>query len=158
SPVCAQPGLLVTVLGQQPTNKTADTLFDDYQAANSYLTGVEARADVGDLGRTAVLSGPCTEGSTRDLRIAIYIVFGNGYRLTAFAPRLQFKGWDTVYKQIAASFTPIIPGANGQNGQPIHAPDHAPSTLVIHIFNSNLYMANVADMPGVPLTHDAVMI
>jgi hypothetical protein len=60
-----------------------------------------------------------------------------------------------VYKQIAASFTPIIPGANGQNGQPIHAPDHAPSTLVVHVLNGNVYMANVADMPGVPLTHDA---
>lgn len=158
SPVCSQPGLLVTVLGQQPANKTSDTLFDDYQAANSYLTGIEARADVGDLGRMAVLSGPCTDGSTRDMRVSIYIAFGNGYRLTAFAPHAQFKGWDLVYRQIAASFTPIIPGANGQNGQPLHAPDHAPPTLVIHVFGGNVYMANVADVPGTPLTHDADLI
>ncbi|MHB8628423.1 MAG: hypothetical protein ACYDBJ_12925 [Aggregatilineales bacterium] len=158
SPVCAQPGVLITLLGRQPANKTADTLFDDYQAVNSYLTGVEARADVGDLGRTAVLRGPCTDGSTRDLRVSVYIAFGNGYRLTAFAPHTQFKGWDDVYKQIAASFTPVIPGANGQSGQPVHAPDHAPPTLVIHVFRGNVYMANVADLPGVPLTHDADVI
>ncbi len=154
APACGQPGLLVTLLGPAHS-KSADILLDDYTANNTYLSTVGDRDDANDLGRFQVFRGPCTDGSIRVLRVAMFVAFGNGYRVTAFAPKAAYTQWDPAFQQIDRSFS-VTADEAGQGGplQPVYAPASAPPTLLIHVFNGNIFMANVADVPGAPLTHD----
>ena len=154
APTCGQPGLLVTLLGT--TNaKTADILLDDYTANNTYLTPVGDRDDANDLGRFQVFRGPCTDGSIRQLRVAMFVAFGSGYRVTAYAPKAAYPQWDSAFQAIDRSFNVTADETSaGPVLQPVYAPDHAPDTLLVHVFNGNIFMANVADVPGTPLTRD----
>jgi hypothetical protein len=158
APACGQPGLLVTLLGAA-NSKTADILLDDYTAINTYLTPVGNRDDANDLGRFQVFRGPCTDGSTRVLRVAMFVAFGNGYRVTAYAPKAAYAQWDATFQQIASSFNVTADESNSSNAaQPVYAPIHAPDTLLVHVFDGNIFMANVADVPGTPLTRDGALV
>ncbi len=88
----------------------------------------------------------------------MFAAYGKGYRVITFAPQAAFNQWSDVFQKIAQSFSPSAAGAGGGNGAAILAPDHAPQTLLIAVFNGNIYMANVADLPGAPFTRDADLI
>ena len=158
APVCGQPGLLVTQLGSVGS-KTADILLDDYTVNNSYLTAVGNRDDANDLGRFQEYRGPCTDGSTRTLRVAMFVAFGSGYRVTAFAPKISYAQWQPFFAQIDRSFTVTADSSgSGSSAQPVYAPVGVPDTLLVHIFNGNVFMATVADVPGTPITRDGSVV
>jgi len=155
APVCSQPGMTVTLLGVEPPGKTAEMLLNDYQKANADLTAIVARTDIGDLGRDAVYQGACTDGSLRRSLVATFIAFSTGYRIVAFAPKNAFDQWSDTFQHLVAAFNPATVGGSGAA---ILAPEHASPTLLVHIFGGNVFMANVADLPGAPLTTDAAAI
>lgn len=153
-PVCAQPGMIVTPLGALANGKTADILLDDYLATNRTQAPQGSRADVGSLGRALVVQGPCTDGTQRSALVAIYTAFGQGYRAVLFAPQPAFNQWSDVFQKMAEGFTPSM----AANSKSVRQPDNAPDTLLVHVFNGNVFMASVADLPGAPLTRDADLV
>ncbi len=153
-PVCAQPGMIVTPLGALANGKTADTLLDDYLAANRSQIPAAERASVGQLGRSVIVQGPCTDGSPRRALIVMYMAFGQGYRAVLFAPQAAFNQWSDVFGKIAEGFSPSM----AANSKSVRQPDNAPDTLLIHVFGGNVFMASVGDLPGAPLTRDADLI
>jgi hypothetical protein len=150
--VCTQPGQIVTLLGKLPQGKAADSLLDDYLAANRNQQQVGDRAAIGKGGRTMLTQGACTDGSPRSFRVSAYIAFGQGYRLVQFTPGPAFNQWADVFSQIAGSFSP---SATGNPGQPIDQPKGTSPTLFVHVYRGNLYAAAIDDLPGEPITRDA---
>ncbi len=153
APICDQPGMLITLLGDQPPGTIADTLIDTYQKINTALTQVGERADLGNLGRTAIFDGACGDGTARRLRVSTFVAFGKGYRISEYAPKAAYSTWLEPFKIIAESFSPANIGAGG--GAAMQPAAHASSALLLHVFGGNVYMANVADLPGAPITRDA---
>ena len=151
APACNAPGIILMPVGLLSTNDTPDILLNDFVTINTYLTETGTRVDLGTLGRTATFEGPCSDGTPRKFRITTYTATSRGFQLEEFAPKADFDQSDPLFLQIAQSFTPLT--STGQ--QPIVAPKSVPSTLLIHLFQGNVFMAAVGDLPGTPLTRDA---
>jgi hypothetical protein len=154
SPICSQPGMTVTALGSVATGKTADALLDEYARTTTGIKYEGERIAVGTIGRSAVYTAPCTDGSPRRTRIAVFVAYGRGYRVLQFAPHNGFSQWSDVFLKILEQFSPGVAGSSS-GGQPITQPDVSPLAMVAHIFGGNVYIGILADLPGSPVTTDA---
>jgi hypothetical protein len=156
-PVCAQPGILVTPLGQVAADKTTDALIEDYLATNTSPKPLADRFLVGNVGRGLLFTAPCTDGSLRETMVVVFIFFGRAYRIAAFAPQTAYDQWSDVFQKVVISFSPgITSQSNATNGQAVQAIAQAPKAYVAHIFAGNVYIATLDDLPGAPVTTDAV--
>jgi hypothetical protein len=154
SPICSQPGMTVTALGSVTTGKTADALLDEYARTTSGIKYDGERIAVGTIGRSAVYTAPCTDGSPRMTRVAIFVAYGRAYRILQFAPQNGFNQWSGVFLKILEQFSPGVAG-NSSGGQPVTQPDVSPLEMVALIFGGNVYIGTLADLPGSPITTDA---
>ncbi|MBX3086102.1 MAG: PD40 domain-containing protein [Anaerolineae bacterium] len=150
-PVCAEPGMLVVVLGTVG-DKTADALLDEY-AAQSNLGLDPARTSIRNIGRSTSYVTKCADGSPRQARVTVFTAFGKGYRVVQFAPQPQFAAWADLYQQMLDKFSPSTLSAN--SGQPLIRPNVTPLASVAHVFAGNIFIATLTDWPGTPITSGA---
>lgn len=155
TPVCSQPGMTVVALGAVPTGKTADTLLDEYAQTTPGVHYEGDRASIGNDGRSALYTAPCTNGTPRTNRVTIFLALGRGYRILQFAPQADFSQWNETFREILQQFSPGAAGSTENNGLSVKQPDQSPLAMVAHVFAGNVYAGTLADLPGTPITTDA---
>jgi hypothetical protein len=155
TPVCAQPGMTVTVF-EQSDAKTPDALLDEYAKQNSNASGAQFvgnRESIGQSGRSAVYTSLCADGSVRQSRITIIVAYERVFRIWQFAPQNAFDEWKDEYLQMVKGFSPAA--GNSTTGRPVTAINRIPLSWIAHIFVGNVYVGTLSDLPGTAITRDA---
>lgn len=155
TPVCSQPGMTVTALGAVPADKTADALLDEYAQTTPGIHYEGDRASIGNNGRSALYTAPCTNGAPRTHRVTTFLALGRGYRILQFAPQADFSQWDETFHQILQQFSPGAAGSAVNGGLAVRQPEQSPLAMIAHVFAGNVYVGTLADLPGTPITTDA---
>ncbi len=154
SPVCSQPGMTVSATGQVAVGKSLDDLLNDYAQTTSGAQFDTNRISVGNIGRSVLFTASCTDGSARQNRVTVFMAYGKGYRVVQFAPQIAFNQWADVFMNILQKFSPASGGGSG-DGQAVTMPQTSPLALIGHIFEGNVYVGTLVDLPGTALTDDA---
>ena len=150
-PICAEPGMLVVVLGTVGA-RTADMLLDDYASQGNFGLAPD-RISIRNLGRSTTYVTKCADGSPRQARVTAFVAFGKGYRVVQFAPVSQFASWADLYQQMLEKFSPST--LSGNSGQPLTRPNVTPLAAIAHVFAGNIFVAALTDWPGTPITTGA---
>lgn len=156
APVCAEPGMTVVAFERQITTQTPDSLLDEYIQITPNGKFDTDRTSIGNIGRSVLYTAACTDGTMRQARATTFIAYARGYRIVQFAPQTAYNQWSGVFLQILNGFSPATIGSGGGNGQAVVPITKPPLALLAHIFAGNLYIGTLADLPGLPLTTDAV--
>ncbi|GAB4555464.1 MAG: hypothetical protein OHK0023_26770 [Anaerolineae bacterium] len=153
SPVCAEPGMTVAAMGAA-NGATADQLIDSYIAGFTRPQVDPNRLAIRQIGRSALFVSPCADGSPRQYRLTIFVVYGQAFRVSQFAPQAAYPAWDSVYLSILESFAPSSVGGS-EGGSAIQLPSTSPLAAIAHIFGGNVYVGTLVDLPGRPVTQGA---
>ncbi|HLY26709.1 MAG TPA: hypothetical protein VKQ72_10240, partial [Aggregatilineales bacterium] len=128
SPVCADPGMIVVPLGPIINNETADSLIDDYIHSPS-ASGAALQGDktaVGNTGRSLIFISPCTDGSLREVRVTVFVAYGNAYRVVQYSPQKDWDLWADIYLKTLDQFSPAAGSASAGGGSAMLPPSHTP--------------------------------
>lgn len=153
APACAQPGMIVNVI-DPVVDKTPDTLLDEY-AKSSNLTGAQfqpERINVGPNGRSTIYTSLCTNGTSRQSRVTVFVAYGRGFRVWQYAPEKDFPQWADIFQKILEGFSPAAASATGNV---VTFPNRTPLSYIAHEFAGNIYVGTLTDIPGTPITTDA---
>ncbi len=158
SPVCAQPGMIVVSMGPLGSKDTADRLIDAYlhstAAAGAVLQG--DHTSVGSTGRSQVFVSPCTDGAIRESRVTVFVAYGNAYRVLQYSLQKDWDVWADVFLKLLDQFSPAAGSASAGGGSAMLPPSHTPLESLAHLFAGNVYVGALTDLPGVPITQDAI--
>lgn len=153
SPICAEPGMTVASMGAA-NGATADQLIDSYIAGFTRPEVDANRLDIRRIGRSVLFVSPCADGSPRQYRLTIFVVYGQVFRVSQFAPQAAYSVWDSVYLSILDAFAPSSVGSS-EGGSAIQLPNVSPLAAIAHIFGGNVYVGTLVDLPGRPVTQGA---
>jgi hypothetical protein len=154
TPVCSEPGMIVEPLGTVTSDETSDALIDRYFETLSGLQVFDDRTTIRNVGRTQQYISPCVDGSPRQGRVTVFEVYGRGYRVVQFAPQRAFEQWADVFLEALEQFSPST--LTTGSGEPIVPPSVAPPVAIAHIFAGNVYVGTLVDLPGIPITTNAL--
>lgn len=153
TPVCAEAGMIAQALGNVG-NRTFEDLLNEYTRTFIRVELAPERVAIRRTGMSASFVAPCTDGTPRQYRVTFFIVYGQAYRISQFAPQAAFSAWADVFGQIVNEFSPTTL-TGSVNGSPITLPSEAPLALIAHIFGGNVYVGALYDLPGKPITQGA---
>jgi hypothetical protein len=153
TPVCAEAGMIAQALGAIG-ERTFEDLLNEYMRTFIRVDLSPERIAIRRTGLSAHFVAPCTDGTPRRYRVTFFIVYGQAYRLSQFAPQAAFSAWADVFGQIVNEFSPTTL-TESASGSPIVVPFESPLALIAHIFGGNVYVGTLADLPGKPITQGA---
>ncbi len=153
TPICAEAGMIAQALGAAG-DRTFEDLLNEYTRTFTRVDLAPERIAIRRTGLSAHFVAPCTDGTPRQYRVTFFIIRGQAYRLSQFAPQAAFSAWADIFGQIVNEFSPAAP-TESANGSPIVVPFESPLALIAHIFGGNVYVGTLADLPGKPITQGA---
>ncbi|MFQ3534790.1 MAG: hypothetical protein SNJ58_02845 [Aggregatilineales bacterium] len=153
TPVCAEAGMIVQALGSAGS-RTFEDLLSEYTRTFIRVDVAPQRIAIRRTGMSASFVAPCTDGTPRQYRVTFFIMYGQAYRLSQFAPQATFSEWADLFGQIVNEFSPTTLSGSS-NGSPIVLPSETPLALIAHIFGGNVYVGALYDLPGKPITQGA---
>jgi Tol biopolymer transport system component len=153
TPICAEAGMIAQALGAAG-DRTFEDLLNEYTRTFTRVDLAPERIAIRRTGLSAHFVAPCTDGTPRQYRVTFFIIRGQAYRLSQFAPQAAFSAWADVFGQIVNEFSPAAL-TESANSSPIVVPFESPLALIAHIFGGNVYVGTLADLPGKPITQGA---
>ncbi len=153
TPVCAEAGMIAQALGAVG-ERTFEDLLNEYTRTFIRVELAPERIAIRRTGMSASFVAPCADGTPRQYRVTFFIVYGQAYRISQFAPQAAFEAWSGIFGQIVNEFSPTLLPSSAE-GNPIMLPSEAPLALIAHIFGGNVYVGALYDLPGKPITQGA---
>jgi hypothetical protein len=154
NPVCAEPGMTVSVMSKVEPGKDIDRLLTDHLASVRGAVAEKDRITIRNIGRSILYVAPCADGSPRQFRASLFSSYGRAFLVLQFAPREAFGQWADIYLKILGDFAPSAVGVNGGDGRAIIPPTTSPLVMIAHVFGGNVYVGSLTDLPGRALTID----
>ncbi|PJF42205.1 MAG: hypothetical protein CUN50_04990 [Candidatus Thermofonsia Clade 1 bacterium] len=153
TPACAEPGMIVQALGAVG-ERTFEDLLSEYTRTFIRYDLAPERIAIRRTGLSAHFVAPCTDGTPRQYRVTFFIVYGQAYRISQFAPQAEFSAWADLFGQILNEFAPTTLVSSAE-GNPIVLPRETPLALIGHLFGGNVYVGTLYDLPGKAITQGA---